>query len=127
MGKVSSTAAYLAVGFIVGSFAWLSGSQATTVEDAAKSEGEVVLYSSLHNEQIVSLVDAFKKKYPLIKPSYYRATSERVLQRQRNEARPGRYAVDVFTAPGLQLELLEEAGITQKLVPHDDTDHDHGF
>ena len=27
-------------------------------------EGEVVLYSSLNNEQIVTLVDAFKKKYP---------------------------------------------------------------
>src|SRR5438105_7743420 len=69
MGKVSSTAAYLAVGFIVGLFAWLSGSQAATVEDAAKSEGEVVLYSSLNNEQIVTLVDEFKKKYPLIKRS----------------------------------------------------------
>ena len=30
----------------------------------ARSEGEVVLYSSLNNEQIVTLVDAFKKKVP---------------------------------------------------------------
>src|SRR5438034_10321766 len=109
MGKVSSTAAYLAVGFIVGLFAWLSGSQAATVEYAAKSEREVVLYSSLNNEQIVTLVDAFKKKYPLIKPSFYRATSERLLQRALKEARAGRYAMDGFTAASSQLERSKEA------------------
>ena len=54
---------------------------AATPEDAARVESEVVLYSSLNNEQIVTLIDAFKKKYPAIKPSFYRATSERVLQR----------------------------------------------
>src|SRR5207249_4003623 len=127
MGKVSSTAAYLAVGFIGGLFAWLSGSQAATVEDAAKSEGEVVLYSSLNNEQIVTLVDAFKKKYPLIKPSFYRATSERVLQRALNEARAGRYAVDVFTAARFQLQLLKEAGLTQKFVSNEAAAYDQGF
>jgi hypothetical protein len=35
---------------------------AATLEDSAKTEGEVVLYSSLNNEQIVTLVDAFKNK-----------------------------------------------------------------
>ena len=44
------------------------------------------LYSSLNNEQIVTLVDAFQKKYPAIKPSFYRGTSERVLQRAVTEA-----------------------------------------
>src|SRR5438034_4424447 len=117
MGKVSSTAAYLAVGFIVGSFAWLSGSQATTVEDAAKSEVEVVLYSSLNNEQIVTLVDAFKKKYPFIKPSFYRGTSDRVLQRAATEAKAGRNAVDVVTAAGFQLQLMKESGLAQKYIP----------
>ena len=34
--------------------------RAATLEDSAKTEGEVVLYSSLNNEQIVTLVDAFK-------------------------------------------------------------------
>ena len=37
---------------------------AATLDDGAAAEGEVVLYSSLNNEQIVTLVDAFKKKYP---------------------------------------------------------------
>ena len=54
---------------------------AASPEDGAKAEGEVVFYSSLNNEQIVTLIEAFKKKFPFIKPSFYRATSERVLQR----------------------------------------------
>src|SRR6266481_9791337 len=94
-----------------------AAAQAATLEESAKAENEVVLYSSLNNEQIVTLVEGFKKKYPSIKPSFYRATSERVLQRALTEAKAARYAVDVFTAAGFQLELMKEAGLTQKFVP----------
>src|ERR1044071_830304 len=82
-----------------------------TLEDSAKTESEVVLYSSLNNEQIVTLVDAFKKKYPFIKPSFYRGTSERVLQRAATEAKAGRNAVDVVTAAGFQLQLMRDSGL----------------
>jgi iron(III) transport system substrate-binding protein len=100
---------------------------AATLEDAARVESEVVLYSSLNNEQIVTLIDAFKKKYPAIKPSFYRATSERVLQRAITEARAGRYTVDVVTAAGFQLQLLKEAGLTQRFVPPEASAYDDGF
>ena len=83
---------------------------AATIEDSAKAENEVVLYSSLNNEQIVTLVDAFKKKYPNIKPSFYRGTSERVLQRAVTEAKAGRFAVDVVTSAGFQVQLLKDSG-----------------
>src|SRR5919106_1913689 len=99
---------------LVALYSW---SQAATGDDAAKAEGEVIFYSSLNNEQIVTLVDAFKRKYPFIKPSFYRATSERVLQRAVTEARAGRHAVDVLTAAGFQAQLLKEAGLTQKFIP----------
>ena len=100
---------------------------AATLEEMAKTEAEVVLYSSLNNEQIVTLVDAFKKKYPFIKPSFYRATSERVLQRAMTEAKAGRFAVDVFTSAGFQLELLKESGLTQKYVPAEASAYEDGF
>jgi iron(III) transport system substrate-binding protein len=79
--------------------------KAATLEESARAENEVVLYSSLNNEQIVTLVDAFKKKYPAIKPSFYRGTSERVLQRAITEAKAGRFAVDVLTSAGFQVQL----------------------
>jgi iron(III) transport system substrate-binding protein len=100
---------------------------AATVEDGARAEAEVVLYSSLNNEQIVTLVEAFKKKYPSIKPSFYRATSERVLQRTATEAKAGRFAVDVVTAAGFQLQLMKELGLTQSFTPPDASAYDAGF
>ena len=107
---------HLLIFFIL--FAFSSNfSIAATIEDSAKTEGEVILYSSLNNEQIVTLVDAFKKKYPNIRPSFYRGTSERVLQRVATEAKAGRFAVDVVTAAGFQLQLMKESGLTQRFVP----------
>ncbi|HEX5608377.1 MAG TPA: extracellular solute-binding protein [Candidatus Binatia bacterium] len=100
---------------------------AASLEDAAKNEGEVVLYSSLNNEQIVTLVEAFKKKHPFIKPSFYRGTSERVLQRASTEAKAGRFAVDVATAAGFQLQLMKESGLTQKYVPPEAAFYNDGF
>src|SRR5262245_60656540 len=109
---------------------WLllaSAPEAATPEESGSVEGEVVLYSSLNNEQIVTLVDAFKKKYPTLKPSFYRATSERVLQRALTEAKAGRFAVDVFTAAGFQVQLMKDAGLTQRFVPAEAAAYDDGF
>jgi iron(III) transport system substrate-binding protein len=100
---------------------------AASLEEAAKPEGEVVLYSSLKNEQIVTLVAGFRKKYPFIKPSFYRGTSERVLQRAITEAKAGRFAVDVVTAAGFQLQLLKENGLTARFVPAEASAYEEGF
>jgi len=100
---------------------------AATLEDSAKAEGELVLYSSLNNEQIVTLVDAFKKKYPFINPSFYRGTSERVLQRVTTEAKAGRFAVDVLTSAGFQVQLMKETGLTQRFVPAEASAYGDGF
>lgn len=102
-------------------------SRAATVEELGKAEGEVVLYSSLNNEQIVTLVDVFKKKYPNIKSSFYRGTSERVLQRAVTEARAGRFAVDVVTSAGFQVQLLKDSGLTQRIVLPEVSAYNDGF
>ena len=104
-----------------------SSAQAATLEESARAEGEVVLYSSLNNEQIVTLVDAFKKKYPAIKPAFYRGTSERVLQRASTEAKAGRFAVDVLTLAGFQVQLMKDSGLTQRFVPPEAAAYDEGF
>jgi iron(III) transport system substrate-binding protein len=104
-----------------------TGVTAATLEESAKAEAEVVLYSSLNNEQIVTLVDAFRKKYPWIKPSFYRATSERVLQRTATETKAGRFAADVVTAAGFQLQLMKEMGLTQSFTPPDASAYEAGF
>jgi len=100
---------------------------AAALEESAKAEGELVLYSSLNNEQIVTLVDAFKKKYPFITTSFYRGTSERVLQRVTTEARAGRFAVDALTSAGFQVQLMKEMGLTQRYVPAEASAYGDGF
>lgn len=121
--RYALTACYVLAAF----FLPVSSPPAATLEESAKAEGEVVLYSSLNNEQIVTLVDAFKKKYPFIKPSFYRGTSERVLQRAVTEAKAGRFAVDVVTSAGFQVQLMKESGLTQKYIPPEASDYDEGF
>jgi iron(III) transport system substrate-binding protein len=100
---------------------------AATLEDSAKAEGEVVLYSSLNNEQIVTLVDAFKRRFPFIKTSFYRGTSDRVLQRAVTEAKAGRFAVDVVTSAGFQVQLLKDSALTQRFVPPEALSYNEGF
>lgn len=87
-------------------------SRAASTEELAKAEGEVVFYSSLNNEQIVTLREAFQKKYPFLKVDFFRGTSDRVLQRIITEAQAGRYSVDVFSSAGFQLHSIKEKGLT---------------
>ena len=105
----------------------MTHARAASLEDGAKTAGEVVLYSSLNNEQIVTLVDAFRKRYPFIKPSFYRGTSDRALQRAAMEAKAGRFAVDVATSARFQIELMKESGLTQKYVPPEAAFYNDGF
>jgi len=63
----------LIVFFVLAVFA--APATAASLEDGAKTDGEVVLYSSLNNEQIVTLIDAFKKN---ILSSSHPSTAARV-------------------------------------------------
>jgi iron(III) transport system substrate-binding protein len=108
-------------------FVLASTSRAASVEDLAKREGEVVFYSSLNNEQIVTFRDAFQKKYPSIKVEFYRGTSERVLQRILTEAQTGRHAVDVISSAGFQLQSVKEKGLTAKFAVEEPAAFAKGF
>lgn len=100
---------------------------AATVEELAKSEGKVVFYSTLNNEQIKAFTDAFMKKRPYIEISFYRASGDRLLQRIIAEAQAGRHAVDVFSSEGLRMQLVKEKGLTTKFVPNDSHFYSEGF
>lgn len=100
---------------------------ASSPEEGAKSEAEVVFYSSLNNEQITTLAEAFRRKYPSVRPSFYRGTSDRVLQRVMTEAQVGRHSVDVISAAGFQIQLLKDKGLTGKFVPAEAAAYEAGF
>ena len=71
----------------------------------ARKEGEVDVYSSLVTDDIGALAAAFEKKYG-VKVKYWRASSEKVLQRALTEAKSGRNDVDVIETNGPELEAL---------------------
>ena len=100
---------------------------AASVEELAGGEGEVVFYSSLNNEQIVTFRDVFQRKYPFLKVEFYRGTSERVLQRIITEAQTGRHSVDVFSSAGFQLQSVKEKGLTAKYVVEEPAAFPKGF
>jgi iron(III) transport system substrate-binding protein len=80
---------------------------------AAKAEREVTLYSSLVVEDLTALAAAFQKKYG-VKLNYWRAGSEKVVQRAVTEARAGRFDFDVVETNGPELESLHREKLLQQ-------------
>jgi iron(III) transport system substrate-binding protein len=78
--------------------------------DAARKEGQVNLYSSLVSKDIGTIAAAFEKKYG-VKVSYWRAGSEKVLQRAVTESRAGRHEADVIETNGPELEALARENV----------------
>lgn len=73
--------------------------------EAARKEGSVNVYTSLVSKDMGALAAAFEKKYG-VKVSYWRAGSEKVLQRAVTESHAGHHEVDVVETNGPELEAL---------------------
>ncbi len=79
----------------------------------AKAEGEVMLYSAMIvNQAIRPLADAFMKKYPFIKVSYWRAESAGIFTKLSAEVRAGKVQADVVEGTGVG-EVAIQAGFAQ--------------
>jgi hypothetical protein len=73
------------------------------VLDAAKKEAEVIWYTTLTLDMSKEVMDRFNKKYPFIKPTLYRTTGGRLLNRILSDARAGGPTRDVAVGPGLMV------------------------
>lgn len=58
--------------------------------------GEVMLYSSLKEDQLAALKEGFTKKYPNIKMDYYAAGTGKVLTKVATEQQSGQIAADLI-------------------------------
>lgn len=81
--------------------------------DGARREGEVNVYTSLVVQDITDLAAAFEKKYG-VKVKFWRAGSEKVVQRIVTEARGGRFDFDIVETNGPELEALHREKLLQK-------------
>jgi len=73
--------------------------------ERARSEGTVVVYTSLAPTESTPLAQAFEKKTG-VKVALWRAISEKLVQRALTEARARRYAFDVIETNGPEMEMM---------------------
>ncbi len=84
----------------------------------ARREGTLNVFTSLTVPDITAISEAFEKKYG-IKVKFWRAGSEKVVQRIVTEARAGRFEFDVVETNGPELESLHREKLLQKATsPH---------
>ena len=104
-------------GLIFGALVVGRGAQAQPVNvDAAKKEGNVVVYGSNPPPAMKGLHSAFEKKYG-IKVEYWRGSSTQVSERALSEWRAGRPGFDVVEGNrGVQL-INKDEGMFVKFIP----------
>jgi iron(III) transport system substrate-binding protein len=82
--------------------------------ELAQKEGNVVFYTSMDAGDARLLTDAFQKKYPFIKPDFYRAGREAVFSRFALEQRAGRYVTDVVSVGEFHMLEMKKQGLTTR-------------
>jgi iron(III) transport system substrate-binding protein len=94
---------------IVKKLSTLSPAERTkAIEEGARQEGRMVLYTSISVQDNPKLMAAFEKAYPFMKTDVYRGTPTSVFLRASTEARAGRHLVDVIgTSPVEMWELKQ--------------------
>ena len=75
-----------------------SGAADPKIVEAAKKEGQLVVYGSMLTENATALLAEFKKKYPFIDTSLYRANTQKLLPKIQLEARTQQHQADVISA-----------------------------
>jgi iron(III) transport system substrate-binding protein len=84
-----------------------------TILDGARKEGQVVLYSAMIvNQALRPLTDAFMKKYPFVKMTFWRGDTEEIVDKLSAEERANNVVVDVVEGTGVG-DLAVGAGLTQ--------------
>src|SRR5438445_5539336 len=80
----------------------------------AKKEGELMLYSSLTQEDQLRLAEDFKRRYG-VTVKFWRGSQAHILQRVTAEARGGRFEFDVLETNSPQIEAIAREGLLQRM------------
>ncbi|HEX9443727.1 MAG TPA: extracellular solute-binding protein [Candidatus Binatia bacterium] len=101
---------------------------AAELYEKAKQEGAVVVYTVWDVEHIVAILDAFSKRYPGIKTSYWQGRNPEIVQRVVTEFQAGKDSVDAILSDNAP-PVIRAAGAIQPyetvqknfLILHDPT------
>ncbi len=81
--------------------------------EGAKKEGELTLYHVTTPSSVAPIIDAFSKKYG-IKVKTWRSSTENVLRKVIDEARSGRFDVDIVENNAPEMEALHREKLLQQ-------------
>ena len=81
----------------------------------AKKEGELMLYSSLTQEDQLKLAADFRKRYG-VALNFWRGSQAHILQRVVTETRGGRFEFDVIETNAPQIEAISREQLLQKVA-----------
>ena len=81
----------------------------------AKKEGELMLYSSLTQDDQLRLAADFKRRYG-VTVKFWRGSQAHILQRVITETRAGRFEFDVLETNAPQIEALAREKLLQKMA-----------
>ncbi|HEV8640539.1 MAG TPA: extracellular solute-binding protein [Methylomirabilota bacterium] len=102
------------------------GAQDPIVESARK-EGRFTWYTSMNIDDSQPLLDAFRKKYPFIKPELWRGSSEKVLNKIQTETRAGKFFFDVVAVNAFEAGFIKANKLAQPYLPPSAKAYRKGF
>ena len=82
--------------------------------EGARKEGELMLYSSLTQEDQLRLAEDFKRRYG-VTIKFWRGSQAHILQRVTSETRGGRFEFDVLETNSPQIEAIAREALLQKM------------
>jgi len=80
----------------------------------AKKEGELMLYSSLTQEDQLALAEDLKRRYG-VTLKFWRGSQAHILQRVLSETRAGRFEFDVLETNAPQVEAIAREALLQRM------------
>jgi iron(III) transport system substrate-binding protein len=95
--------------------------------EAARREGRLAWYTSMNIDDSQPLLDAFRKKYPFIKPELWRGSSEKVLNKIQTETRAGKFFFDVVAVNAFEAGFIKANKLAQPYLPPSAKAYRKGF
>ena len=88
--------------------------------EAARREGQVVLYASMNIAEAKTTIDKFEERYPFVKVNLNRSGSEKLLTRVLTEARAQKSMADVIQTVEFSMHVFHRNGLLARYVPPED-------
>src|SRR5215470_13345933 len=89
------------------------GDRQARLEQGARKEAVLQIYTSMDLEESEPVMKGFMKKYPFVRGEIYRASGEEVAQRIITEYRGRKYSADIVEGTGIDVAKMLNEGYGQ--------------